>query len=120
MMIYQEKIAQPGPLPAANEPADVLHLQRTIDSLEQENAWLREQLRARYHRQVRALSWRPLSFGARRSPAESRLIRPVSALRSTRRRMGDRSRPRLSAIVLERLNKHLLISPSETNCGTLV
>jgi hypothetical protein len=45
MMIYQEKIVQPGSLPAPVEPADVLHLQRTIDSLEQENAWLREQLR---------------------------------------------------------------------------
>jgi hypothetical protein len=31
-------------LPAANEPADVLHLQRTIDSLERENAWLKAQL----------------------------------------------------------------------------
>jgi hypothetical protein len=45
MMIYQEKIAPPGALPAPGEPADVLNLQRTIDSLEQENAWLREQLR---------------------------------------------------------------------------
>ena len=44
MMVYQEKITQPGQLPAANEPADVLHLQRTIDSLELENAWLRAQL----------------------------------------------------------------------------
>jgi hypothetical protein len=44
MMVYQEKITQPGPLPAANEPADVLHLQRTIDSLERENAWLKAQL----------------------------------------------------------------------------
>jgi hypothetical protein len=33
-----------GPLPAPNEPSDVLHLQRTIDSLEKENAWLKEQL----------------------------------------------------------------------------
>ena len=45
MMVYQEKIAPPGPLPAANEPVAALHLERTIDSLEQENAWLREQLR---------------------------------------------------------------------------
>jgi hypothetical protein len=44
MMIYQEKIVQPGSLPAPGEPADVLHLQRTIDSLEKENAWLKEQL----------------------------------------------------------------------------
>jgi hypothetical protein len=27
-----------------SEPSDVLHLQRTIDSLEKENAWLKEQL----------------------------------------------------------------------------
>jgi hypothetical protein len=44
MMVHQEKIVPPGPLPAANEPADVLHLQRTIDSLERENAWLKAQL----------------------------------------------------------------------------
>jgi hypothetical protein len=42
MMVSQEKIAPPG-LPAS-EPPDVLHLQRTIESLEQENAWLKEQL----------------------------------------------------------------------------
>jgi hypothetical protein len=42
MMVSQEKITPPG-LPA-NEPPDVLHLQRTIVSLEQENAWLKEQL----------------------------------------------------------------------------
>jgi hypothetical protein len=41
-MVSQEKIAPPG-LPAS-EPPDVLHLQRTIESLEQENAWLKEQL----------------------------------------------------------------------------
>jgi hypothetical protein len=45
MMVYQEKITQPAALPVPSEPADVLHWQRTIDSLEQENAWLREQLR---------------------------------------------------------------------------
>jgi hypothetical protein len=44
-MIHQEKIAPPGALPAPSEPADVLNFQRTIDSLVQENAWLREQLR---------------------------------------------------------------------------
>jgi hypothetical protein len=44
MMVFQDKIAPPGPLPVASEPSDVLHLQRTMDSLEQENAWLREQL----------------------------------------------------------------------------
>jgi len=43
MMIHQDNIAPPKPLPA-NEPLDVLQLQRTIDSLEQENAWLKEQL----------------------------------------------------------------------------
>ena len=42
MMVSQEKIAPPG-LPAS-EPPGVLHLQRTIESLEQENAWLKEQL----------------------------------------------------------------------------
>jgi hypothetical protein len=43
MMISQEKIAPPGPLPA-EEPADVFLLHRTSDSLEKENAWLKEQL----------------------------------------------------------------------------
>jgi hypothetical protein len=41
-MIDQEKNAPPGT--ATTEPSDVLHLQRTIDSLEQENAWLKKQL----------------------------------------------------------------------------
>jgi len=45
MMVYPEKIVPLRPLPAPSEPADALRLQRTIDSLEQENAWLREQLR---------------------------------------------------------------------------
>ena len=44
MMVFQENIPPPGPLPAPSEPSDVLHLQRTIDSLEKENAWLKEQL----------------------------------------------------------------------------
>ena len=44
MMVYQEDIAPPGPLPSASEPSDVLHLQRTIDSLANEIAWLKEQL----------------------------------------------------------------------------
>jgi hypothetical protein len=44
MMGYQEKIAAPGPLPVRHEPADVLLLGRTIESLEQENTWLKEQL----------------------------------------------------------------------------
>jgi hypothetical protein len=42
-MTHQDNIAPPGPLPA-NEPSDVLRLQRTIDSLQQENAWLKEEL----------------------------------------------------------------------------
>jgi hypothetical protein len=32
------------PLPVTSEPSDVLHLQRTIDSLEKENAWLKAEL----------------------------------------------------------------------------
>jgi hypothetical protein len=44
MMVYQEKIAPPGPLPASTEPSDVLAFERTIESLEQENAWLKDQL----------------------------------------------------------------------------
>ena len=46
MMVYQEKIAPPEPLAPTREPADVLLLDRTIESLEQENAWLKEQLSA--------------------------------------------------------------------------
>jgi hypothetical protein len=44
MMVYQEKIAPPGPLPDHTEPTGVLLSQRTIDSVGQENAWLKEQL----------------------------------------------------------------------------
>jgi hypothetical protein len=46
MMVYfyQEKIAPAGPLTARTKPPDVLALQHTIESLEQENAWLKEQL----------------------------------------------------------------------------
>jgi hypothetical protein len=43
-MVPQDKITPLRPLPAPSEPSDVLHLQRTIDSLEKENAWLKEQL----------------------------------------------------------------------------
>jgi hypothetical protein len=40
-----EKIALPHPLPVpTREPPDVLLLQRTIKSLEQENAWLKERV----------------------------------------------------------------------------
>jgi hypothetical protein len=43
MMVYQKKIAPPGPLPVlASELSDVLLSQHTIESLEQENAWLKE------------------------------------------------------------------------------
>jgi hypothetical protein len=46
MMVYfyQEKITPPGPLPARPKPPDVPALQLTIKSLEQENAWLKDQL----------------------------------------------------------------------------
>jgi hypothetical protein len=42
--LYQEKIAPLGPLPTRAKPPDVLTLQHTIKSLEQENVWLKEQL----------------------------------------------------------------------------
>jgi hypothetical protein len=42
MIIFQEKIAPPEPLP--REPSDVLSLHRTRESLEQENTWLKAQL----------------------------------------------------------------------------
>jgi hypothetical protein len=44
MTVYIEKIAPPGPLPDSVEPADVLSLHRTIESLERENAWLKARL----------------------------------------------------------------------------
>jgi hypothetical protein len=45
MMVYHEKISPPGPLSVlASEPSDVVLSQRTIESLEQENAWLKERL----------------------------------------------------------------------------
>ena len=44
MMVYQEKIAPPGPLPDHTEPSDGLLFQRTIESVERENEWLKEQL----------------------------------------------------------------------------
>jgi len=40
--LYQEKIAPP--VPARTKPPDVLTLQHAIESLEQENTWLKEQL----------------------------------------------------------------------------
>jgi len=42
--IYQEKIAPLGLLQVHTKPPDVLTLQQIIKSLEQENAWLKEQL----------------------------------------------------------------------------
>jgi hypothetical protein len=45
MMVYQEKIAPPGPLPVlGSEPSDMLLSHHTIESLELENAWLKERL----------------------------------------------------------------------------
>jgi len=44
MMVYQEKIAPPGPLPDQTEPPDVLLFQPTIESVEQESEWLKEKL----------------------------------------------------------------------------
>ena len=38
------KVVPQEVLPIASERSDVLHLQRTIDSLERENAWLKERL----------------------------------------------------------------------------
>jgi hypothetical protein len=42
--LYQEKIAPLGLLQAHIKPPDVSALQHTIKCLEQENAWLKEQL----------------------------------------------------------------------------
>ncbi|SDR89733.1 hypothetical protein [Bradyrhizobium canariense] len=45
MMVYQEKIAPPGPLPILeSDGADVLIFHRTIESLERENRWLKQVL----------------------------------------------------------------------------
>jgi hypothetical protein len=44
MVIYQEKVAPPGPLSDSTEPPDVLSLNRTIESLKRENVWLKQQL----------------------------------------------------------------------------
>jgi hypothetical protein len=43
-MVAASKVSSPEAAPFTSEPSDVLHLQRTIDSLEKENAWLKEQL----------------------------------------------------------------------------
>jgi hypothetical protein len=42
-MVTASKTPPPEAVPPS-EPADVLHLQRTIDSLERENAWLKAEL----------------------------------------------------------------------------
>jgi hypothetical protein len=44
-MLTASKTLPPEAEPVSSEPADVLNFRRTIDSLEQENAWLRELLR---------------------------------------------------------------------------
>jgi hypothetical protein len=45
MMVYQEKIAPPGPLPVlGSEPSDTLRSQHTLESLALENAWLKARL----------------------------------------------------------------------------
>ena len=56
--LYQEKITPPGPLPARTKSPDVLKLQNTIKSLEQENAWLKEQLARRAIRPSKFLAFR--------------------------------------------------------------
>jgi hypothetical protein len=42
-MAYQEKIVPTDPAPIS-EPTDVLQFDRTSESLEQENVWLKEKL----------------------------------------------------------------------------
>jgi hypothetical protein len=43
-MMSASKVPSPEAATLSSEPPDVLHLQRTIDSLKQENAWLKERL----------------------------------------------------------------------------
>jgi hypothetical protein len=43
-MVPTSNVTPPEAAPVSSEPTDVLHLQLTIDSLEKENAWLKEQL----------------------------------------------------------------------------
>jgi hypothetical protein len=43
-MVTASKIPPPETELAASEPPDVLHMQRTIESLEKENAWLKAEL----------------------------------------------------------------------------
>jgi hypothetical protein len=43
-MVNASKMEPPEAAPGPSEPSDVLHLQRTIDSLEKENAWLKAEL----------------------------------------------------------------------------
>ena len=42
-MVYQERIDPPEPI-SDSEPSDAPQMQRTIDSLQQENTWLKAQL----------------------------------------------------------------------------
>jgi hypothetical protein len=44
MIVNQEKIAPPGPLPLETERPGVLHLDRKIESLKRQKTWLRAQL----------------------------------------------------------------------------
>jgi hypothetical protein len=51
MVIYQEKIAPPDPLPVpTGEPAEMLSSHRTTVSHEQENARLRERLARKFRK----------------------------------------------------------------------
>jgi len=43
-MMTESKVALEAVPVVTSEPSDVLHLQRTIDSLEKENTWLKERL----------------------------------------------------------------------------
>jgi hypothetical protein len=43
-MVTASKIPPAESEPVSSEPSDVLRLQRTIDSLEKENAWLKGEL----------------------------------------------------------------------------
>jgi hypothetical protein len=69
MMVYQEKILPPGPLPVlGSEPPEVLLSQRTIESLELEKTWLKERLAASVgglFQFKRSIRWRLLAhFGS--------------------------------------------------------
>ena len=75
MIVYQERIDPPEPK-SDSEPSDVPQMQRAIDSLQQENTWLKVQL----VRVVRAIgkatsigidkNQRSTRFGNYRRPSE--------------------------------------------------